>query len=175
MVPRKSAMATEYYVNNVLRTASPAIRSKTIQQDGYFIWQQDLATLHAASFAQDYLQKEKALATPWMPKGADCNPLDLFARDSIKEALERTPKESYGALKKLEATLLHAIEELRADHEWVRKAAEAYRSAPKRLRWLSENGGNEIKGKPWRKANYNAGYGNEMAEKPRRARGVKLN
>ena len=75
----------------------------------------------------------------------------------------------------LEATLLRAIEELRADHEWVRKVAKACRSAPKRLRRVSENGGNEIKGKPWRKANYNEGNGNEMEEKPRRATGVKLN
>ena len=101
-----------------------------------------------------------------MSKGADCNPLDFFARDSIKEALKRTPKESYYTLKKLEATLLHTIEELRADHEWVRKVAKACRSAPKRLRRVSENGGNEIKGKPWRKANYNEGNGNEMEEKP---------
>ena len=81
----------------------------------------------------------------WMPRGADCNPLGSYVWDSIKEGLKRTPKESYYLLEKLGAIPMRAIEELRAHHKWVRKVAKACRSAPKRLRRVSENGGNEIK------------------------------
>ena len=152
VVPAKQTVTSKFYVDDVLKAVLPQIRSKTLDNNNFFVWQEDLASAHTAVDTQKYLKAEKVVAMPWMPKGADCSPLDFFVWDSVKEELKRTPKESRNTLRKLEATLLHTVEKLRGDPDWVRKLRKACRSVPKRMRWVVNTGGLEIKGKPWRKA-----------------------
>ena len=60
--------------------------------------------------------------------------------------------ETRNTVGKLKASLTRVIETMRADASWVAKVKRTCKSATKRLRWVRDNGGKQIVGKPWRKA-----------------------
>ena len=112
----------------------------------------DLASPHAAAATQKVLKTEKVKAPPWFPNGAAVNPLDVFVWNSLKEVLGKTLLETRKTVGKLQASLTRVIETMRADASWVAKVKRSCKSATKRLRWVRDNGGKQIVGKPWRKA-----------------------
>ena len=156
IVPPKQAIDSEYYVDSILSTdVFPKIRAAVCgPAEGEQEWARmhDLASPHTALKTTAYLKKENVTLLPWMPKGADCNPLDIYVWGSTQEALKKTPKGQRDAASKLMAMLTKTVSDLRADPEWAKKAKRRRQSAPKRLTWIANNGGKHIVGKPWRKA-----------------------
>ena len=76
------------------------------------------------------------------------NPLDAFVRDSIKNKLNELHIEQRNAPTKLQAALMKTVGGQMADANWIKKVKRARDRAPKRLRWIKEDDGATIFGKP---------------------------
>ena len=69
---------------------------------------------------------------------------------SIQE-LKQVPPEHRNTQAKLRATLTEIIDRLRSSAVWVTRVARCCDSAPRRLQWVLNNDGEEIRGKAWGK------------------------
>ena len=150
IAPDKIKINSAYYAESALSPAVfPKIRARVMDAGEWpdtWTRMQDLASAHTAKSTVEFLEKENARTLPRMPKGADCNPLDIYVWSSISSAIKATPKSQRDALPKLKATVINCVEKLRADAAWVKVVKRCCR---KRLRWASENEGRQIIGKPW--------------------------
>ena len=68
----------------------------------------------------------------------------------ISTELEKIPADQRDTPAMLHAVLTKCARDLTMDQAWVSKVAKSRNSVPKRLRWVSENDGRPIIGKPWR-------------------------
>ena len=59
-----------------------------------------------------FFKERQIRVVPWFLGGADANPLDIFAWDSIKNALNLLPKDQFDAVPKI-------IAELRQSPAWL--------------------------------------------------------
>ena len=159
LVPPKTSLCAKYYEshileNDVLPKIRAAILSGQEEDPGVtdrWVFMQDLASPHTAKSTMGFSRKQKVRMLPWFPKGADVNPLDVFVWDSVKNDQNKIPLENRSTPQKLQAALTKVVADLTADQAWVGKVKRTCGSAPKRLRWIKDNHGAPIIGKPWRK------------------------
>ena len=153
----ETSLDSEYYCKNVLAdNVLPKIRAAVLvsaDQDAGKRWafMRDLASPRAAFPATKPLKRENVRILPWIPKGADVNPLDVFVWDSIKDGLRVIPLEQRNNPAKLKAASTKTIANLSADPLWAQKVKRTCLSIPKRLKWNKGDGAKPIVGKPWRK------------------------
>ena len=66
------------------------------------------------------------------------NPLDAFARDSVKKKLAEVRTERGNEPARFQAVLTNINAEVTADSKWIKKAARACGGAPKRSKLVME-------------------------------------
>ena len=154
VVPPKTTVTGEYYIENIMKPLIPRMRAAMLQKTSGTKWayMQDQASPHTAKPTIEFFKTQKIKLLPWFPSGADANPLDIMVWDSIKNKLGELPKEQYNTVPKLEASLLHVIQQLRESTEWLQSVAHCCEGVPRRLKWISKNGGQKIVGKKWKTA-----------------------
>ena len=114
------------------------------------MWPRNLAFSRAAIDTHIYLKQGEVAALPCTPKDADCNPLDFFVWNSVKEGLKRSPAETRDTFPELSIARVRIITEVRGGTEGSKTAALACKSAPKRDRRVVDNGRRRIVGRLWR-------------------------
>ena len=112
--------------------AGDVMRQIDVVTGGERYWlQQDLAPAHSAEKTKEFLDKEGARVLPWLPAGADLNPLDVFANSALEAKVRGRDVSSRG---KLLAETAKAIDELSRDQAFMETTCNACRAFEKRVR-----------------------------------------
>ena len=102
-----------------------------------YVFQHDLASAHTATATKGRrLKAEGVTVLPWMPAGADLNPLDVFVNNFPKTALKG---KNVCALPLLEKEAAKAIAALREDKVWIGQVSKARLSFSKRVKRAAAN------------------------------------
>ena len=137
MVPGGVTVTSDYYVRHVLSAdVLPKIRAEANKLNcSNWAFMQDLAPAHTANQTIAYLRAEKTKVSPWFPKGADINPLDVMVWGSLQKKLRAVPIEMRNNPGEVGDTLTEIADGLRGCPERLNRVRRRRRHVPPRQQW----------------------------------------
>ena len=136
-VERGKTMTSAYYCSMLQSDVLPQI-AVHVPEGEKFYFQQDLATAHTAIRTMDLLKEEGVSLAPWLPKGADVSPLDIYVNTELKKRLRGKDLGDYAKLKNATARTLSDVGHDPVFLEGLRKC---YKGIKRRLKWIVANDG----------------------------------
>ena len=130
----------KYYINHLKRELLPACSELYEGENYYFM--QDGAPSHTANITQEYLKENFGRRfirkDQWPPNSPDCNPLDYFFWDAVKQKVYEGRRERFQNIDELKKRIRQVWKQS-YDLDTLRKAIQQFRPRLKAV--VKENGG----------------------------------
>ena len=136
-VERGKTMTSDYYCSMLQSDVLPQVAVHVPEGEKFF-FQQDLAAAHTATRTMDLLAEEGVSLVPWLPKGADVSPLDIYVNPELKRRLHGKDLGDYAELKNATA---RTLSEMSNDPVFLEGLVKCCKGIKKRFKWIVANDG----------------------------------
>ena len=126
-----TAMKAENYIDMLRQDNFPQITS-LMPAGKAWCFQQDLASPHTARGAMDFIAQRGVALLPWMPSGADCDPLDIYANPELEKRLRGN---NLSAREKMIESRARALAEPPGGPAFKESLGKCWRSIKQRCKW----------------------------------------
>ena len=138
--PKGTTMTAAYYCS-MLQSDTLRQIATCVPEGEQFYFQQDLASSHTAKQTMKMLEDEGVALAPWMPAGADLNPLDIYVKPELKKRLHR---KDLSTVAKLLSVTARELDSMSKDADFLAGLQKCCRSFKKRAKWVAENDGRKV-------------------------------